>query len=199
MFHCKIDGDYIVLHDFEARSLFSEATGDPAEAMIYNMRMVGPGAKKRVQRNYRVIIEHLRHRKREDPDLFHRSYVFRSNWGPESLISLFALMDGHRRLAPYADCAELEEFDAMAADPTTLPDYSLPKSVRILLHSVCGLRRKRRTVIAEYQLLVRDLDHVFGTTKEFVVMMRHQKLKFTPDGLIVEARIRSKEGKTRRA
>jgi len=189
MFHCSVGGNYIVLQQDEARSLFAELSGNSGSALMYNVKDPS-GSGRRVARNERAIIRWLEMMHAEDPESFRRSYVFRSAWGVEAVPALLALLDGHRRLFSYTDCHEIDRWTSFSADAQLLPEYAVPESLSVLLLRPTGLFRRKRRVIATLEIPTWDIEHVFGTVHEFVVMTRFTKLRFSRDGLASERRVR---------
>jgi hypothetical protein len=191
LFHCTIGNDYVVLQQSEARALVADITNDPIAALAYN------SSDRQVRREHeRALIRHLRLLSRSDPDTFRRRYVFRSEWGPESVVTLLALLDGHRRLAKYIDCDEIDRWGTFSADPAIQADYRPPPSLHLLLLSQSGLLHRRRKVLADIEVRVRDLEHVFGTTQGVVAMTRFAKLTFALDGFSSERRIRNRRSES---
>lgn len=164
-----------------------EATDDPACSLLYNMKDID-GSSRKANKNYEEIIRYLASLKASDAEEFRKRFIFRSVWGTDGVVAFLVLANGHRRLFSYLDVSEIEVLDRASADPALLMGYKPPEHVSILLHSKSGFLGLRRTVIAEITIVSSDVDHVFGTTREFVMMTKTQKLKFTPDGLLLEPR-----------
>lgn len=188
MFHCTIDGDYIVLLDEIARSLLFEATGDAGRSLTYNMEDLN-GKSKTANTNCNVIIRFLQSLKNKDPEAFRKRFIFHSCWGRDGAITFLTLADGHRRLFSYMDSTEIDDLDRASSDPVLWADYRAPASISIQLLSKTGFFGKKRITIADIIVHSCDVDHVFGTTREFVMMTKMNKFKFTPEGLLVEPRI----------
>ncbi len=187
MFHCTLDGDYIVLLDREAGSVLFEATGEAGRSIVYNMEDLD-GSSKTANKNYEEIIRHLTVLKARDAEAFRKRFIFRSCWGRDGIVAFLVLADGHRRLFSYMDSPEIEELDRASSGSALSIDYKPPDHITVSLLSKSGLLGRKRTVIAKITILSSDVEHVFGTTHQFVLMTKTEKLKFTPDGLLVEPR-----------
>lgn len=146
-----------------------------------------------MKRNYSVIIDYLKQETTKDAELFRRTYIFRSSWGVESVYILFALMDGYRRLIPFFDMPEIEDFDRYFSNPMLSMDYPIPAVVNIRFLSKHGLLSNKRKVIAQYSIPTSHLEHVFGTTREFVIMTLYQKVRLTSEGVEIDFRSKSFE------
>lgn len=188
MFHCMLDDDHIVLLDQEARSVLLEATGDAGRSLVYNMKDFD-GSSKTANKNYEEIIRHLNVLKARDAESYRKRFIFRSCWGRDGIVGFLVLADGHRRLFSYMDSQEIEELDRASSDPGLWIGYRPPNHITVSLFSKLGFLGRKRTVIAEITILSSDVEHVFGTTHQFVLMTKTQKLKFTSDGLLVEPRV----------
>jgi len=188
VFHCTLGDDYIVLLDQEARSVLFEATGEAGRSLAYNMKDFD-GSSRTATKNYEEIIRSLTVLRAKDPEAFRKRFIFRSCWGRDGIVAFLVLADGHRRLFSYMDSPEIEELDHASSDPALSMDYRPPSRITVSLFSKSGLLGRKRTVIAEITILSTDVEHVFGTTHQFVLMTKTQKLKFTPDGLLVEPRV----------
>jgi hypothetical protein len=187
VFHFTLDDDYIVLLDREARSVLFEVTGEAGRSLLYNMEDLD-GSSKTANKNYEEIIRRLTVLKARDAEAFRKRFIFRSCWGHDSIVAFLVLADGHRRLFSYMDCPEIEELDRASSDSALSIDYRPPDHITVVLLSKSGLFGRKRTVIAEITILSSDVEHVFGTTHQFVLMTKTQKLKFMPDWLLVEPR-----------
>lgn len=188
VFHCTLDDEYIVLLDQEARSMLFGATGEAGRSLVYNMKDFD-GSSRTANKNYEEIIRHLAALKANDPEAFRKRFIFRSCWGHDGIVAFLVLADGHRRLFSYFDSPEIEGLDRASSDPALSTDYRPPDHITVSLLSKSGLLGRKRTVIAEITILSSDVEHVFGTTHHFVLMTKTQKLKFTPEGLLVEPRV----------
>lgn len=188
MFHCTLDDDYIVLLDQEARSILFEVTGQAGRSLVYNMEDLD-GSSKTANKNYKEIIRHLSLLKANDPEDYRKRFVFRSCWSCDGIVAFLVLADGHRRLFSYMDSPEIEELDRASSDPALWIQYRPPTHISVLLLSKSGFLGNKRNVIGEITILSSDVEHVFGTTRQFVMMTKTQKLEFTPDGLMIKPRI----------
>jgi len=187
MFHCTIDDEYIVLLDPEARAILSDATGDPGRALTYNM-LDSNGKKGSMDKNCDVIMQRLQKLKPEDVELFRKNYCFRSKWGEESIYALFPLIDGYRRLFSWADIPEVGNFAEALAMPGSIYDYVKPDIITLCLQSRAGFwGRKCRTVLS-WKIPTDSIEHVFGTTKNFIMMLKAHKIVFSELGIEIESR-----------
>lgn len=193
MFHCMLDDDYIVLLDQEARSVLLEATGEAGRSLVYNMKDFD-GSSKTANKNYEEIIRHLTVLKARDAEAFRKRFIFRSCWGRDGIVAFLVLADGHRRLFSYMDSQEIKELGRASSDPALWVEYRPPDHITVSLLSKSGLFGRKKIVIAEITILSSDVEHVFGTTRQFVLMTKTQKLKFTSDGLLVEPRVFGSSG-----
>ena len=189
MFHCTIEDEYIVLLDPEARAILSDATGDAGRALTYNMLDLGGGTKS-MDKNRDVIIQQLQKLKSEDVESFRKKYCFRSMWGEDSLYALFPLIDGYRRLFSWADIPELNNFEEALAMPGSIYEYVKPDFITLCLQSRWGLLGRKRCTILSWEIPTDSIEHVFGTTKNFVMMLKAHKVVFSELGIEVESRSR---------
>jgi hypothetical protein len=168
--------------------LLFEATGQAGRSLVYNMED-GDGLLKTANKNYKEIIRHLSVLKAKDPEGFRKRFVFRSCWGHDGVVAFLVLADGHRRLFSYMDSPEIEELDHASSDPTLWVEYSPPNRISVALLSKSGIFGKKSSVVGEITILSSDVEHVFGTTRQFVLMTKTQKLEFTPGGLMIKPRV----------
>lgn len=187
MFHCNIDDDLIVLLDPEAREILSDATEDPVRALTYNMLDMD-GKKKSMDENCEVIIRWLHKLKFQDAELFRKNYCFRNMYGEESIYALFPLMDGYRGLYFWADIPEIRDFAEALAMPGSIYDYVKPDIITLCLQSRWGLLGRKRYTILSWKIPTESIEHVFGTTKHFVMMLIEHKIVFSELGIEIESR-----------
>ena len=193
MFHCTIDDEYIVLLDPEARAILSDVTGDSGRALTYNM-LDSDGKKGSMDKNCDVIIQQLHKLKSEDVELFRKNYCFRSMWGEESIYALFPLIDGYRQLFSWADIPEVSNFAEALAMPGSIYDYVKPDFITLCLQSRLGLLRRKRCTILSWKIPTDSIERVFGTTKNFVMMLKTHKIVFSELGIEIESRSKETNG-----
>ncbi len=194
MFHCTIDNEYIVLLDPEVRAILSDATGDAGRAMTYNMLDLGGGTKS-MDKNRDVIIQQLQKLRSEDFESFRKKYCFRSMWGEDSILALFPLIDGYRRLFSWADILEVDDFAQALATPGSIYDYVKPDIITLCLHSRLNMLSRKHWTILTWKIPTDSIEHVFGTTKNFVVMLKAHKVAFSELGIEIESRSKEAEDK----
>lgn len=194
MFHCTIDDEYIVLLDPEARAILLDATGNAGKALTYNMLDLSSGTKS-MDKKRDVIIQRLQKLKSEDVESFRKKYCFRSMWGEDSIYALFPLMDGYRRLFSWADIPELINFAEALAMPGSIYDYVKPDFITLCLQSRQGLLGRKRCTILSWEIPTDSIEHVFGTTRNFVMMLKAHKIVFSELGIEVESRSKETEDK----
>ena len=187
MFHCKIDGDYVVLQQGEVRSICMRLTGSAVGALAYNMRDLYGNAS-RARANEQLIIRHLRELKAADPESFRRAFVFRSDWGEGALPTFLALVDAQRRLGFPVECSEIDRWTRYSSDPLLAQDYEPPAVVVLSLLS-SGRLIFRKRIIANLEIPLWDIEHVFGTASTFILMTKSSKMIFSvEEGLSIERR-----------
>ena len=194
MFHCTIDDEYIVLLDPEARAILSDATGNEGRALTYNMLDLG-GATESMDKNRDVIIQQLQKLKSEDVESFRKKYCFRSMWGEDCIYAFFPLIDGYRRLFSWADVLEVDDFARALAMPGSIYDYVRPDIITLCLRSRLALLSRKRRTILTWKIPTDSIEHVFGTTKNLVMMLKAHKVVFSELGIEIESRSKETEDK----
>ena len=194
MFHCTIDDEYIVLLDPEARAILLDATGNAGQTLTYNMLDLGGGTKS-MDKNRDVIIQQLQKLKEEDVESFRKKYCFRSMWGEDSIYALFPLIDGYRRLFSWADVLEVDDFARSLTMPGSIYDYVRPDIITLCLRSRLALLSRKRWTILTWKIPTDSIEHVFGTTKNFVMMLKAHKVVFSEVGIEIESRSKETEDK----
>ena len=194
MFHCTIDDEYIVLLDPEARAILLDATSNAGQALTYNMLDLGGGTKS-MDKNRDVIIQQLQKLKSEDVESFRKKYCFRSMWGEDSIYAFFPLIDGYRRLFFWADVLEVDDFARSLAMPGSTSDYVRLDIITLCLRSRLAVLSRKRWTILTWKIPTDSIEHVFGTTKNFVMMLKTHKVVFSELGIEIESRSKETEDK----
>ncbi len=194
MFHCTIDDESIVLLDPEARAILLDATGNAGQTLTYNMLDLGGGTKS-MDKNRDIIIQQLQKLKFEDVESFRKKYCFRSMWGEDSIYALFPLIEGYRRLFSWADVLEVDDFARSLAMPGSIYDYVRPDIITLCLQSRLALLSRKRWTVLTWKIPTDSIEHVFGTTKNFVMMLKTHKVVFSEVGIEIESRSKETEDK----
>lgn len=194
MFHCTIDDEYIVLLDPEARAILLDVTGNAGQTLTYNMLDLGGGTKS-MDKNRDIIIQQLQKLKSEDVESFRKKYCFRNMWGEDSIYAFFPLIDGYRRLFSWADVLEVDDFARASAMPGSIYDYVRPDIITLCLRSRLGLFSRKRRTILTWKIPTDSIEHVFGTTKNFVMVLKAHKVVFSELGIEIESRSKETEDK----
>ena len=194
MFHCTIDDEYIVLLDPEARAILLDVTGNAGQTLTYNMLDLGGGTKS-MDKNRDIIIQQLQKLKLEDVESFRKKYCFRSMWGEDSIYAFFPLIDGYRRLFSWADVLEVDDFARALAMPGSIYDYVRPDIITLCLRSRLALFSRKRRTILTWKIPTDSIEHVFGTTKNFVMMLKAHKVVFSELGIEIDSRSKETEDK----
>lgn len=183
MFHWQDGDDYAVLLSTEARSAYLEATQDPAEAMLFGINTGSP------DKRDIVVEQHLRIQRSENPEAFKDAYLFRSAWGLAGCVTFALLMDGYRRLFNNADSNFVDLFDRFESVPGAMMQLDQFLSgidvidVGLFHFEKRFLLKDRRHQCGSLGFTPADVDHVFGTSRRFIVMTKGQKIVFGEDGV----------------
>ncbi len=74
-------------------------------------------------------------------------------------------------------------------------DYVKPGFITLCLQSRQGLFGRKRCTILSWEIPTDSIEHVFGTTRNFVMMLKAHKIVFSELGIEVESRSKETEDK----